>query len=287
MNATLLPVNARCVCRPFPFCVAAVLVTLSALCSGCVSSKFHAAKSGTPPPLELNLPSTPKQPLQAFVDTVIVYRGAGSWKRYAYWDEYVISLTNSCSAPTTLVSAMLVDAEGREVAPGTDWQRLETESVKWWETARLRQNIVLGASSLVVLSGAVVAPASVLVGWAALSGVTIGTGGAALIAAPFVAGAIASRNQESERTIRTEFDRRRLEIPQTMRGGSSLHGSLFFPITPGPRKLVLTYRHHSTLHTSTIDLARISDLHLKPAGVETTSSAPAIVAPVSAAETSR
>ena len=76
--------------------------------TGCVSAKYQRAADDTPPPTVLNLAATPAvsagaptapSGLDARLNTVIVFRGPGSWKRDAYWDEYVLTLANRGAAP--------------------------------------------------------------------------------------------------------------------------------------------------------------------------------------------
>ena len=156
-------------------------------CSGCVSAKYQSAANGTPPPVALNLTSAPARflPLEstggdsnpaaappsvaAVVHSVIVYRGPGSWKRNAYWDEYVVSLVNRDSASLVVESAMLTDFRGDTSAPDYFPWPLERQS-------RLRvDELNQDHSSMIQLGGGM----ATMVAGSLLGAATLGGGSAA------------------------------------------------------------------------------------------------------------
>ena len=64
-------------------------------------------------------------------------------------------------------------------------------------------------------------------------------------------------------------------LPLTLAPGQTVHGSLFFRVTPGPQRLALRGQAGDEPHESIIDLAPLAGLHRKaPAPT-----APATVAP--------
>ena len=231
--------------------------------AGCVSSKYQMNDVGPAPAVLLNLPGT-SAPLETFVDTVVVYHGPGSWKREAYWDEYVLSLANRGPGRLTLLSAALIDGAGVTVIPGSNWEKLESESRQWWDTNVLAQNLALGAGGLFVGVGMAAAPVGMFLAYAALNGVALTPVGAAFIAVPVAAGLLSGTNENHAKKITAEFSQRRLEMPADLSTNQSIHGSLFFRLTPSPRKLVLTYREAGQLQEVTVDLAILGDLHRKP-----------------------
>src|SRR4051812_11085465 len=116
--------------------LAPLLLPLIALgLGGCVSTKYKMAKpQATPPAVTLNLGNTPAAAdapapaLAATLHTVIVYQGPGSWKREAYWDEYVVTVVNRSDKPVTIESASLTDFQGQTSAPGDNPWALENQS---------------------------------------------------------------------------------------------------------------------------------------------------------------
>src|ERR1700690_1787067 len=96
--------------------------------SACVATKYKLAKKNTPPVelLDRAFPASP--PLQPTLVTLISYRGAGSWKREALWDEYVVALENRSEQPITIDSATLADAGAATFAAGNNPWALEKQS---------------------------------------------------------------------------------------------------------------------------------------------------------------
>src|SRR6185436_17906008 len=112
------------------------LLAAALACTGCVSSKYKLAKpADTLPAVALNLTSTPApgkadapSPVEATLNTVLVFQGPGSWKREAYWDEYIVTLANRGPAPFNIESATLTDFQGQAVTPGDNPWDLEKQS---------------------------------------------------------------------------------------------------------------------------------------------------------------
>src|SRR3979411_2456355 len=77
---------------------------------GCISSKYKFAGKQTPPARALNVPFPPA-PLDASLASVVTDGGPGSWKREAFWDEYVVALHNTGDQPLQISSATLADFE--------------------------------------------------------------------------------------------------------------------------------------------------------------------------------
>ena len=62
-------------------------------------------------------------------------------------------------------------------------------------------------------------------------------------------------------SIDKEFNLRRLALPLHLQPGAMLQGSLFFPITPGPQRLAISFRNAGVAQAVTIDLAPLATLH--------------------------
>ncbi len=137
-----------------------ILLSAATLLSGCVSSKYKLAKADdAKPPVALNLTAS-IPPVEAVLNSVIVYQGPGSWKREAYWDEYVFTLTNRGSSPVLIETATLTDFQDMPTTPGEDPWKLENQSKTWWEKAKSSQTgnlLALGAGTVGVTSTLIVA----------------------------------------------------------------------------------------------------------------------------------
>jgi hypothetical protein len=76
-----------------------------------VSANYKFASKDTPPAHALNV-HFPPATLEANLASVITDGGPGSWKREAFWDEYVVTLHNTGEQPLQVASVTLVDFAG-------------------------------------------------------------------------------------------------------------------------------------------------------------------------------
>jgi hypothetical protein len=255
------------------FAAAALIL---AACSGCVSGSYRMARKDTPPAAVLNLPgvSTPSArpadpAVEAVLNTVIIHGGPGSWKRAAYWDEYILSIANPGDVPLVLETASLTDFQGTSSAPGDDPWALEKTSRTWWSRARSSQTaslLALGAGT-VVGAGAVTAAAlgTILSGGAAAGGAAAGAAAVSVVALPVYAVTIVAINHRNKQAVVSEFARRRLVLPRTIAPGQVVQGSLFFRISPGPRQLVVRGLRDGGQTDILFDLEPLASLHMAPA----------------------
>ncbi len=248
---------APCLPRLVPVTVLSLSLTL--LLSGCVSTKYKMAPKNTPPPIALNL-ATVQPPVATLLHTVIVYKGLGSWKKEAYWDEYVVSITNQGPAPLTVETATLVDALGAEQACGSNpWvlEKLSRENLKKFEHYGRKIMIGTGLTLGWAVSGGAVAAAA----WAG-DAVLLTVAGTAFLALPVWAVGSGVRILVARSSITDEFNRRRIATPLVLKPGETKQGSLFFPISPGPQRLVLRCRTNGVTQLVILDLTPLAGLHL-------------------------
>ena len=248
---------------------AALLLGAALLLSGCVSTKYKMAPKNTPPPIALNL-ATVQPPVAAVVHTVIVYKGPGAWKKAAYWDEYVVSITNQGLTPLTIESATLVDALGTGQTCGSNpWEleKLSRENLQKFEHYGRKIMIGTGLTLGWALSGGAVAAAA----WAG-DAALVAVAGTAFLALPVWAVGSGVRILVARSSITDEFNRRRIAMPLALKPGETKQGSLFFPISPGPQRLVLHCRTNGVMQSVILDLTPLAGLHLLK---ELTAGAPA------------
>jgi len=250
--------------RLLPLVAASIALALS----GCVSARYKSAAKDTPPAVALNLTAA-QPPVEATVNTAIVFHGPGSWKRDAYWDEYVVSVANHGSAPLVVDAAALTDFRGDTTGPGDDPWLLEKASLSRRDEINRPANGVLvqiGQGYLVVgASGLAVGAAfTTITGTAAAGagGFVASLAGAAIL--PFYIGGAVYRNISSRHDIEHEFAHRRLVLPATVAPGGVVQGSLFFRISPGPQRLVLVGRSGAEPVEAVVDLTPLKGLHLQP-----------------------
>jgi hypothetical protein len=237
----------------------------SLLLSGCVSSKkYRLAKQDVTPTQLLNW-STTSPDTDLTLATMIVFKSPGSWKREARWDEYVIQIHHRGDLPLIVESAELVDVLDQSQFPGDDPWALEKLSLTNWDKyGKTGLKLLAGAGALAVYTGAMVGVAygSILAGGAG------GTALAVLNIVPVIAlvdiVAVSAINRKNKSAVQAEFDRRRLVLPLVVESGSPPTGSLFFPMTPGPKTLRLRGRQGTAHVELMLDLAPLENLHLKP-----------------------
>ncbi len=252
----------------------ALLIIISSLAS-CVSAKYEMAGEDTPRAVPLNLRAEAHS-VEAQINTVIIFGGPGSWKREAYWDEYLLSITNHGGHPVDLTSATLIDFQGNPVMSGDNPWELQEQSKAWVENYSSGTGgviIKVGATSLITGAvvggtGAIALTAAAGMGSAApimFPCIAIG----AVVMLPIVAIGTVTHNVNHKHSIEGEFKRRRLVLPAVIQPGQMTQGSLFFRITPGPKQLTLGFKGVEPGFDVSVDLAPLSDLHIDKASKPT------------------
>jgi hypothetical protein len=234
----------------------AALLSLSA----CLSPKYKRADKNTPPVQPINA-KFPTATLNASLYTEISYGSPGSWKREAYWDEYVVTLRNDSDRSLEISSATLLDYAGAARNPGSDPWKLERESKTLEKQyrdagvafARVAAPRVIAATTEPTLAASAGLSAGGAASAAALTAVAIPVYGATVLGI----------NLHNRSAIKKEFDRRRLSLPLTLGAGESRTGSLFFPMTPNPRSLTLIWSGPSGSQPIKLDLHFLEGLHVK------------------------
>jgi hypothetical protein len=248
----------------------AVLLSACVLLSGYASSNYQTAQGGTSPLVPINL-ATVQPPVAMVLDTIIAYDGPGSWKREAFWDEYVVTISNQGTQPLTIASAALTDFAGTNHAPGAGMQALEKQSALL-EQKYLDAGVAFARDA---------APAAVTVGGgvrlvAPAGGVTGAGAGLAAVAAvvpvpAYYVRKIVSLNKDD--TV-AEFKQRRFALPLTLAPGEARVGSFFFPMVPNPRALSLHWSTGTSAGDLTLPLESVHGLHVQAPAPAATSPRP-------------
>ena len=258
-NSFVFPINQVCLIK-FALIMSVIVLTGS----GCAFSKYKMAKKDAPPPVEMNL-KLDQPPVDFLLHSVIIYKGPGSWKREAYWDEYIVSIANRGSLPLFIESATLVDFQDKYNSAGCNPWELEKQSKAWWKGIRangISSGIAIGAgmtaSGLAFVSGL---SGGVWTGYS-ISGIGV-AGAAGLVALPVVGVSYIVGNLRGHKKIEKEFDRRRMVLPAVIQTGKIVKGSLFFPITAGPKCLIINYKMGEEEYDMTFALSPLKTLHFK------------------------
>ena len=100
---------------------------------------------GATAPLDDNIRSS-QNDVDATILTVIVYRGPGSWKQKALWDEYVVNIINNSEEQITFDHAELIDIEGNPQLSGMDpWMLEETSKENWKHYGEAGLRLTMGS----------------------------------------------------------------------------------------------------------------------------------------------
>src|ERR1700675_765524 len=242
----------------------ALALACAALCvlTGCLAANYKLAGKDTPPARALNVHFAPA-PLDANLASVITDGGPGSWKREAFWDEYVVALHNSGDQPLQVASVTLVDFAGTSRSAGDDPWALERES-KTLERKYRDSGVAfarMAAPRVLVASAEPVAIASAGIGTAGAAAAATATA----VALPVYGLAIWGINRHNKSAITAEFNRRRLPLPLSLAPGETRTGSLFFPMVMNPRSLDLNWATESCTGDTVLPLDFLRGIHVTAA----------------------
>jgi hypothetical protein len=249
-------------------CWAPVLLLASLALCGCVTAKkYRMAKTDQPPAQALDWQATAPG-AECTLHSLIVFKGPGSWKREARWDEYVVRLVNTGDQPLRIDAATLVDVLGQPLVPGTDpWQLEKLSYTNWDKYGKTGLKLLAGAGAVTLYAGAVMATTLGGLSGGAAAG---GAGVAVLSVIPVVAivdiTAVAVMNHNNKAKVQAEFDRRRLVLPVAVAPGAAVEGSFFFPMAPAPQRLVLKGAQGAAPVELVLGLQPLAGLHLAPPG---------------------
>jgi hypothetical protein len=214
----------------------------------------------------------PPAPLEASLYTLIIPGGPGSWKKEAFWDEYVVTFHNSGDQPFQVASIKLVDFTGSPRQPGDDPWKLERESkslAKRYQDAGM--TVVRVAAPRVLVTAAESSRAA----GAAIGGAGAATAATATaVALPLYGATVLGMNLHNKKSIKAEFNRRRLRLPLALAAGETRTGSLFFPLVPNPQSLIVSWSSESDGGDSVLPLDFLQGLHVKGARAKDTTSSP-------------
>ena len=238
-------------------CSFSLLLATMCLVSACVSSKYQRADKRTPPVRPLNVHFSPST-LDSSLYSEISDGAPGSWKRRAFWDEYVVTMHNSGDQALNITSAELVDQAGAVQSAGSDPWALERESKtleKRYKDAGIEFSRMAAPRILVNAAEPTVASS---VGLGAATAATM-----TAVALPIYGATVFGINMHNKSVIKKEFDRRRLPLPLMLSPGESRAGSFFFPMVPNPQSLTVHWSGSAGDGETTLDLHFLQGLHVK------------------------
>ena len=247
--------------RPFFVGSASLVLLAAALClvTACVSPKYKRADKNTPPLQPLNV-KFPSSTLESSLYAEISDGSPGSWKREAYWDEYVVFMHNQGNRPLNVDSATLTDYAGATRPAGSDPWELERES----KSLEKRYRDAGIAFARVAAPRVIVSAAEPAVTASAGAGAT-GAAAAATataVALPVYGATVLGINMHNKAAIKKEFNRRRVLLPLTLAPGETRVGSFFFPMVPNPQSLTVRWTSTAGRGETTLELHFLHGLHV-------------------------
>jgi len=252
--------NAICTNRRVSFGTGALtLVAVLCLASACVSPKYKRADKRTPPAQPLNV-KFPASTLETSLYTEISDGGPGSWKREAFWDEYVLIMHNNGDRALNISSAVLTDYAGAVRSAGSDPWALERESKTLEKRYRDAGLAFARIAAPRVIASAAEPGVVASTGIGATGAAAVGT--ATAVALPVVGATVLGINMHNRAAIKKEFNRRRVPIPVTLGPGETRAGSFFFPMVPNPQALTLRWTGGAGDGETTLTLDFLKGLHV-------------------------
>ncbi len=234
--------------------------------AGCGGIKL--LKEPNPLTVTQSLATASDQRLSATLDWVIVQGGPGTWAKNAYWDEYLLRISNQSDLPIQLTNIIVVDSLNTRIAAQSGRKQLVKGSKK---TARRykESGIKVTAGSGRGTMGVAVATAGGAAAGAAMgAGTLAGAGGgaavvgAAVLAPVLIVGGIVRGARH--RAVNTQIEQRQTLLPLDVPARDELMLDVFFPLAPSPRTVELAYSDATGEHVIVIDTsAALNGLHIE------------------------
>jgi len=250
--------------------IRAGVVLLLVLVSGCGGSKV--LKEPEPLVLSESLASASDERLSVNLDWVIVRDGPGTWAKNAFWDEYLLRVSNDSDRPIQLTELVVVDSLNTRIAAQQGRKQLVAGSKQTSRRYKESGIKVIAGSGRGTVGVAAATAAGAGVGaaiGAGAGGAAIGgaAGGAAIVGAVVLApvlavGGIARGVNHS--AVNTQIEERQTILPLDLPVGDELGLDIFFPLAPSPQMVELAYKDATgdyviVIHTSAV----LNDLHIE------------------------
>ena len=205
------------------------------------------------------------QQVSATLDWVIFRDGPGTWAKNVDWDEYLVRVRNLGDGAILLTNIIVVDSLGAAIEPRLNRKQL----VKGTRETKRRYKgegfkVKAGLSGGVLLGAGVVTAAGTSgLGAAAMAGGGAAAGAAAVVVlVPVLAvGGIVRGVNNSK--VNKEIEARQSLLPVVLEHDEEQVLHVFFPLSPSPQQLELTYVDSGEEVSLIVDTrAALEGLHL-------------------------
>lgn len=237
----------------------AVAFLLSAcVLAGCGGTKV--LKESQPIQTTQPLAAASDEQISVALDWVIVRDGPGTWARNADWDEYLLRVNNLTDDALEITSITLLDSLGTRIDTDNSRRKLvkgARKTKRRYKDEGLEVRAGAGAGIMVVAGTASFGAGGML----AFGGSAVGAAGL-MVAAPVLAVGGVLRGVNNSK-VNKEIETRQTLLPISLQREEEKSLDIFFPLTPSPRQVELTYVDSQGEHTLVVDtLTTFGGLHL-------------------------
>ena len=237
----------------------ALALTLSVLLTACGGGS-KLLKEPIAMEFENPLAVAGDESLDATLEWVIVKDGPGTWAKNAWWDQYLLNVRNTGAKPLTLTNVQVVDSLETVVDSHPDRRslvraskqtrkRYRGEDIDVRPGAGVGTLVAVGTGTLIYGAGiaAAITMAEALTpivslgtATASTSSALAGVATAGMVAGPvlIVGGIVKAVNNEK---VDEQIGLRQTSLPLTLEPGTQQKMDVFFPVTPSPRAVRISY----------------------------------------------
>lgn len=241
-----------------------IVMVCVVLLSGCGGAKV--LKEPEPLAITQSLATASDQTLSATLDWVIYRDGPGAWAKNVDWDEYLIRVQNLSGESLRIIDIIVVDSLGTQI----ELRQTRRQLVKGTKQTKRRYKgeglkVKAGVSAGTLLAaGAITAVTTASVGAAAVYGSSAMAAGAftGLIFVPVLAVGGVFRGLNNRQVSKQIVSRQTL-LPITLQKDEEKGLHIFFPLSPSPQRLEITYADSQGTFTLIIDTqGALAGLHI-------------------------
>ena len=256
------------------YCRRAPVISFVLLLAGCAGTKV--LDEPTLPPDRNPLVVARDRATTATLDWVIVRDGPGTWAKNADWDQYLLRLENRSTTDLRITEVYVEDSMGTKVFPGRDRKGLiagSKQAADRYQDVDIKVKAGSGTAVMVatvmgttLVGGSVVGLGLAYSTFASLFGIStsfgaaVTTAGAGLV---LVGPAMVIRNRRNQRKVDARIQDIRSRLPFPVEAGMVKRAALFFPISPSPRHVVISYSRGESIQTLRLETREsLVGLHL-------------------------
>ncbi|MCS5568859.1 MAG: hypothetical protein NZ768_00920 [Pseudomonadales bacterium] len=256
------------------YCRRAPVISFVLLLAGCAGTKV--LDEPTLPPDRNPLAVARDRATTATLDWVIVRDGPGTWAKNADWDQYLLRLENRSTTDLRITEVYVEDSMGTKVFPGRDRKGLiagSKQALDRYQDADIKVKAGTGTAVMAatvmgttLVGGSVVGVGLAYTSFASLLGISTSFGAAVTAAGAglvLVGPAMVIRNRRNQRKVDARIQDIRSRLPFPVEAGMVKRAALFFPISPSPRHIVISYRQGESTQTLRLETREsLAGLHL-------------------------